>query len=260
MPPETTWIFGYGSLIWKIDFPFVRQQFGYIKGFRRRFWLSSTDHRGMPEFPGRVVTLVASEDPEDKVWGVAYEIPTDKKTQDDLDYREKGGYTRHSTVFHPTSSPAAPCRKGNAEATAPASNLASSPAVPASSSPDPTLAPLPPSSSPPPPPSSSLPPPASSLPTSSLPPLAPIPVVVFIASSEVDEYLGPQSLESLADVIAVSVGPSGRNADYLFNLAEAVRTFFPDEADDHLFELEEMVKERERNTNLFGEGDNKGID
>jgi len=233
MPPETTWIFGYGSLIWKIDFPFVRRQFGYIKSFRRRFWLSSTDHRGMPEFPGRVVTLIASEDPEDKVWGVAYEIPTDKKTQDDLDYREKGGYTRHSTVFHPTSSPAAPCRKGNTDA-------GDAPAVP-----DPTLVPLPPLSSLPPssPPPLSPPPPASSLATTSLPT---IPVVVFIASSEVDEYLGPQSLDSLADVIAVSVGPSGRNAEYLFNLAEAVRTFFPDEADDHLFELEKMVKERER--------------
>merc|ERR1739838_652614 len=103
----------------------------------------------------------------------------------------------------------------------------------------PPLSSLPPSSPPP----LSPPPPASSLPSSSL---SPIPVVVFIASSEVDEYLGPQSLDSLADVIAVSVGPSGRNAEYLFYLAEAVRTFFPDEADDHLFQLEKMVKERER--------------
>ena len=71
-----------------------------------------------------------------------------------------------------------------------------------------------------------------------------IPVVVFIANSDVDEYLGPQPMESLADVIATSVGPSGKNSDYLFNLTEAVRKHFPDVRDGHLSQLEEMVNER----------------
>ncbi|OAX34937.1 ChaC-like protein [Rhizopogon vinicolor AM-OR11-026] len=89
-------VFGYGSLIFKPP-PHVQSQIsGFLKGYVRRFAQKSHDHRGTPENPGRVVTLIHKEDwdrfsqsdafpNEDIVWGIAYTI--------DPAYEAEDGYT-----------------------------------------------------------------------------------------------------------------------------------------------------------------------
>ena len=87
------WVFGYGSLIYKVDFPYIRREAAHIKGWERRFWQGSHDHRGTPEAPGRVVTLVESA--RAHCAGIGYCITED--VFEHLDFREKNGYRRVDT-------------------------------------------------------------------------------------------------------------------------------------------------------------------
>lgn len=96
MDDHTVWLFGYGSLIYKADFVWLERRRASIRGWTRRFWQGSHDHRGTPEAPGRVVTLVQA--PCAVCVGMAYRITPDVFAH--LDHREKNGYTRIATAFH----------------------------------------------------------------------------------------------------------------------------------------------------------------
>jgi cation transport protein ChaC len=66
---ESVWLFGYGSLIYKADFPFIERRAASIAGWTRRFWQGSH--------------------------GMAYLITPEVFGH--LDHREKNGYLRLAT-------------------------------------------------------------------------------------------------------------------------------------------------------------------
>ncbi|MEZ4398420.1 MAG: gamma-glutamylcyclotransferase [Kofleriaceae bacterium] len=87
-----TWVFGYGSLVWRPSIPFLERRAARLDGWARRFWQASTDHRGTVAAPGRVLTLAPVAGAA--VWGVAYRVaaaawPAVERT---LAHREQQGY------------------------------------------------------------------------------------------------------------------------------------------------------------------------
>jgi cation transport protein ChaC len=90
---EEVWLFGYGSLIFKADFPFETRRPALIRNWVRRFWQGSHDHRGTAEAPGRVATLIHQADAVCE--GMAYLITP--AVFEHLDFREKNGYLRFAT-------------------------------------------------------------------------------------------------------------------------------------------------------------------
>lgn len=202
---SSVWIFGYGSLIFKVDFPYLRKMSGYITGFHRKFYQHSIDHRGTesktstqimvkwtirvtllnPPFtaqPGRVVTLIPVRETQkvttSKVFGVAYEI--DPEVLKYLDYREKNGYERVNVQFYPTEDKEEP-----------------------------------------------------------------LDLIVYVATEDNCSFAGHKEIPELAEQVISATGPSGRNRDYVYNLAEAIRELFPGEEDSHLFALEREVRRQE---------------
>jgi cation transport protein ChaC len=89
------WIFAYGSLIFRPSFAHIERRRAFLPDFMRRFWQGSPDHRGVPEAPGRVATLVPARDQ----WcgGCVYRIDTNDANSilAELDIREQAGFERH---------------------------------------------------------------------------------------------------------------------------------------------------------------------
>jgi len=51
------WVFGYGSLMWNPEFPYVERRQALLRGYHRRFCVYSHRYRGTPDRPGLVLGL-----------------------------------------------------------------------------------------------------------------------------------------------------------------------------------------------------------
>jgi cation transport protein ChaC len=167
---HSVWLFGYGSLIFKADFPFLERRAAGISGWTRRFWQGSHDHRGTETAPGRVATLVAEDGAV--CAGMAYLITPQVFSH--LDHREKNGYLRLAIPIEFDDG-------------------------------------------------------------------SRVEGLVYVAAEDNAAYLGAAPEREIARQIAASSGPSGRNRDYLTDLADALRTLGKD--DRHVFAIERYLAE-----------------
>ena len=64
------WVFAYGSLIWKPDFPFATSSRAQMPGYHRHLCIKSYDHRGTPSRPGLVFGLIPGGSCGGMIFGV----------------------------------------------------------------------------------------------------------------------------------------------------------------------------------------------
>jgi cation transport regulator ChaC len=73
----------------------------------------------------------------------------------------------------------------------------------------------------------------------------PFELVIYVGTEDNEYFAGDADIESIAQQIVGSVGPSGTNTEYLYKLASAMRLLAPGVQDEHLFTLEEAVRRLE---------------
>lgn len=72
-----------------------------------------------------------------------------------------------------------------------------------------------------------------------------IDIILYVADQDNESFAGESHIDELVDQIFNATGKSGRNRDYVYNLADSMRVLFPNVFDDHLFEIEKKLKQRE---------------
>jgi cation transport regulator ChaC len=97
------WVFAYGSIIHspgKLDELKQEIYWASLTGYARRFYQGSMDHRGSFVAPGRVLTLVPSNNHQ--IWGVAFrfEVASALNVLNYLTQREQGGYQEHIVTIN----------------------------------------------------------------------------------------------------------------------------------------------------------------
>jgi len=209
---HSVWLFGYGSLIYKADFPYLQRRPASIANWTRRFWQGSHDHRGTPEAPGRVVTLI--EAPGAICHGMAYLITPEVFAH--LDHREKNGYLRLATPISFGDGDGDGDGNGNGDDAVAAEVVGAAGAAFSGAAGDGS---------------------GNQAGTAAGSVLG----LVYIATPDNIAFIGEASERDIAEHIARSAGPSGPNSDYLNHLAHALRELGRD--DPHVFEIERHLVE-----------------
>ena len=72
--PQTHWVFGYGSLMWRPGFEFLRSCAARLDGYHRSLCVRSHIYRGTDEVPGAVMALRSGGFCD----GLAFEVAGDR--------------------------------------------------------------------------------------------------------------------------------------------------------------------------------------
>lgn len=66
--------------------------------------------------------------------------------------------------------------------------------------------------------------------------------LVYIGLPDNPQFLGAVDPEAVAQVVSTSYGPSGDNAEYLFELEDALNSLSPESGDGHVSDLANRVR------------------